>query len=59
MPADHRKGQFRITDQELSRTTFWLSLASVVLFAMGCAAVLWNAIGNEAVYLPDFSLVGQ
>ena len=52
MPADHRKGQFRITDKELSRTTFWLSLASVVLFAMGCAAVLWNAIGNEAVYVP-------
>jgi hypothetical protein len=59
MPADHRKRQFRITDQELSRKTFWLSLASVVLFAMGCAAVLWNGIGNEAVYVPDLSLVGQ
>jgi hypothetical protein len=59
MPADHRKRQFRITDQELSRKTFWLSLASVVLFAMGCAAVLWNGIGNEAVYGPDLSLVGQ
>jgi hypothetical protein len=49
MYTDYPKRRFFISDQSLGRTTFWIGLATVVLFAIGCAAILWTAITNSAV----------
>lgn len=38
----------RLSDEDLSRITFWVGLMSAVAFSFACAASLWSIMVTEA-----------
>lgn len=44
MPTLYRPRPLRLTDQDLSRITFWVGMMSAAAFTSACAAVLWSAV---------------